>query len=230
LNDSLAFEAIPFISASILEMSLSPAQAKIVDDCTDAVKIALMNFKAPRVQIFNDYVVKFNQATNILNEGDTQAFVYKEALKDAPNAPRVPKVYECFSWDNMEYLAMERIDCPDLASWINAASDSERQSREDMASEKVATALEWLFNLSAPLDAPTGMIEGAYTLVASGHPRTRTSAGARHRFFGADFEAPLRYTDALALQRYINKVRSYASAFCGRPLTSFNTGSYLPSA
>jgi hypothetical protein len=194
-------------------MSLSLAQAKIVDDCTDAVRIARMDFNAPRVKIFNDYVVKFNQKINILNEGDTQAFVYDEALKSAPNAPRVPKVYECFSWNNMEYLAMERIDCPDVASWIDAASDSERQSRTDMACEKVATALDWLFNLSAPPDAPIGMIEGAYTLAAIGQPRLRRSGGARHRFFGQDLEAPLRYTSALALQRFINKVRLYVLAF-----------------
>jgi hypothetical protein len=186
-------------------MSLSLAQAKIVDDCTDAVRIARMDFNAPRVKIFNDYVVKFNQKINILNEGDTQAFVYDEALKSAPNAPRVPKVYECFPWNNMEYLAMERVDCPDVASWINAASDSERQSREDMAYEKVATALNWLFNLSAPPDAPIGMIEGVFA--AGRQPRLRRSGGARHRFFGQDFEAPLRYTSALPLQRFINKVR-----------------------
>ena len=76
---------------------------------------------------------------DILHEGDTQAFVYKEVLKDSPNAPRIPQVYACFSWDNMDYLAMERVDCPDVGSWINAASDSERQSRADIACEKVAT-------------------------------------------------------------------------------------------
>jgi len=56
-------------------MSLNPAQAKIVDDCTDAVRIAKTNGHARRVKIFNDYIVKFNR-TDILHEGDKQTFVY----------------------------------------------------------------------------------------------------------------------------------------------------------
>jgi hypothetical protein len=207
-------------------MSLSLAQAKIVNDCTDAVRIAMTNFEIPRVKIFNDYVVKFNQM-NILNEGDTQAFVYKEAFSN-PNAPRVPKVYECFSWNGMEYLAMERVHLPDVETWINdAASDSEeRQSRFDMACERVAAALNWLFNLSPPQDVKIGMLEGAY---ASGHARAG-SGRAWHPFFGYS-EAPFRFTDALALQRYINKVSIGLCLFnLVASLTSFNTGPYLPSA
>src|SRR5258708_40080227 len=53
-------------------------------------------------------------------------------------------VYECFSWEGMECLAVERVDLPDVASWITAASDSEQQSRIDMACEGVASALDWL--------------------------------------------------------------------------------------
>ncbi len=107
------------VQSDALDMSLSPAQSKIVADCADAVRIAKTNGDAPHVKIFNDYVVKFNQ-TDILNEGDTQAFIYKEALKCSPNAPRVPKVCECFSWNGMEYLATERVDLPEVASWIEA--------------------------------------------------------------------------------------------------------------
>lgn len=123
-----------------LNMSLSPAQAKILSDCADAVQTTKTSCNAPHVMIFDNYVVKFNQM-HILNEGDTQAFVYKAALKDSPNAPRVPEVYECFSREGMRYLAMECVDLPEVASWINAASESERQSRTDISCEGVATAL-----------------------------------------------------------------------------------------
>ena len=71
-------------------------------------------------------------------------------------------VYECFSWEGMECLAVERVDLPDVASWINAASDSEQQSRTDMACEGVASALDWLLNLPAPLGAQIGLLQGAY--------------------------------------------------------------------
>ncbi|KAG8863072.1 hypothetical protein FRB96_009252 [Tulasnella sp. 330] len=93
-------------------MSLSPAQAEIVFNFNDAIRIATTDYHAHRGILLDDYVVKFNQI-NILSEGDTQGFVYKEAFKGSPNAPRVPEVYECFSWNGMEYIAMELIHLPD---------------------------------------------------------------------------------------------------------------------
>jgi hypothetical protein len=155
------------------------------------------------VVILNDYVVKFSNR-NMLNEGDTQAFVY-EASKCSSNAPRVPKVYECFSSESVEYLAMERVHLPTVESWINDTSNvDEQESRTNIAAEGVANALSWLFNLSVPLDSRIGLIEGKYALTQSEDVRAKTGR-ARNRLFG-DFSAPLRYTSAVALQHYINKV------------------------
>jgi len=100
---------------------------------------------------------------------------------------------------------MERVDLPDVASWINdAASDSERQSCTDVACEGVAAALNWLFNLPAPPGAHIGLLEGVYTLAGSDPARRARSGCAYHLFFG-DIRAPFRFMDALALQKYANK-------------------------
>ncbi len=108
-----------------------------------------------------DYVVKFSEG-GIFNEGDTQAFVYA-ASKSSPGAPPVPQVYDCFTWDGMQNLVMERIDHPSVEAWINdAASEAESQSRFDMACGAVAHALRWLFSLSPPLGAEIGLLEGPF--------------------------------------------------------------------
>ena len=89
-------------------------------------------------------------------------FVY-EALKGLPGPPRVPKVYNCFSWDDMQYLVMEKVDLPIVELWIGGArNEAETQSRFNMAYQGVAYALSWLFNLSLPAGAEIGLIEGAY--------------------------------------------------------------------
>ncbi|KAJ7489541.1 hypothetical protein FB451DRAFT_1225188 [Mycena latifolia] len=183
-------------------IQLTKEQVEIVNMCANGVRKAREDPSAPRVLIFRTVVVKFN-AKNILNEGDTQAFVY-DALKSLPNAPRIPKVYNCFSWDDIQYLAMEKVDFPTVEAWIGCARDkAEMQSRFDMACQAVAAALDRLFNLPPPTGAEIGLIEGAYARTQSERVRT-TSGRARHPFFG-DSNAPYRYTNALALEKHINK-------------------------
>ena len=163
----------------------------------------MKGFSAPRVLFFDACVVKFHQE-DILNEGDTQAFVY-EQFKKFPNAPNVPEVYECFSSDCIQYLAMERIHLPTVETWVNSAhNEAEAQSRVDSAHKAVADALKWLFALSPPAGADIGLIEGAYAQTQSEEVRARSGC-ARHPFF-KDCTAPLRYTGAPALQRHIFKV------------------------
>ncbi|KAG8954989.1 hypothetical protein FRC04_010473 [Tulasnella sp. 424] len=181
--------------------SLSPNPAAIVSRCAAAVQIAMRDFSVPRVLLFDDCVVKFND-TDILNEGDTQAFVYAAALKSSPNTPRVPEVYECFSCDGIQYLVMERVNLPTVEAWIkDAASEAEAQSRFDNACQAVANALRWLFALSPPVGSEIGLIEGAYAQTQSAAVRAK-SGRARHPFFG-DYSAPFRYTGAPALERHI---------------------------
>lgn len=57
--------------------------------CAENVGKAREEPPALRVLFFGAFVVEFHD-TDILNEGDTQTFIYG-ALKDLPNAPRVPK-------------------------------------------------------------------------------------------------------------------------------------------
>ncbi|KAJ7460682.1 hypothetical protein FB451DRAFT_1269911 [Mycena latifolia] len=183
---------------------LTQKQAAIVSDCAVAVQIAVKDYSMRhRVLLFDDCVVKFNQS-DLLNEGDTQAFIYA-ALKSSPDAPRVPEVYECFSFDSIQYLVMERVGLPTVEAWINdAPSEAEARYRFDMSCQAIANALRFLFALSPPAGAEIGLIKGAYSQTQSAHIRAR-SGRARHPFFGADSHAPYRYPDAPALQRHIKK-------------------------
>ncbi|KAI0041799.1 hypothetical protein FA95DRAFT_1682965 [Auriscalpium vulgare] len=194
--------------SSLEPIPLSVYQAAIVTECACAVQIAIKDYTVPRIIFLEQYVVKFNNQ-DILNEGDTLAFVYA-ALKGSPNAPRVPEIHECFSWDGIQYLVMERVDLPTVESWINnAASEAETQSRFDIACRSVADALSWLFTLSPPDGAEIGLIKGAYAQTQSPHVCAR-SGRSYHRFFGGGFSAPHRYTGAPALHRHINKaLRQY---------------------
>lgn len=191
--------------------------------CANDVRRALQDPYAPRVLIFETAVVKFNDSLDMLYEGDTQAFVY-EAFKSLPNAPRIPEVYHCFSWNRVQYLAMEKIDLPTVGAWISTVRDKgEMESHFDMACKAVASALAVLFTLSPPVGADIGLIEGLYAQTQRESVRTR-SGRARHRFFGTS-NAPFRYTNALALERHINRVWLTTSAFFSKFLMNFTTGS-----
>ncbi|KAG8918582.1 hypothetical protein FRC01_001785 [Tulasnella sp. 417] len=182
-------------------LSLSSDQDAIVRRCADVVHNARRDGTAPRVHLFGDYVVKFNEK-GIRNEADTQTFVY-EALKSQPNAPRVPEVYDCFSWGGMQYLVMEQIECPTVEEWIkDAAGEAEALSRFEIACKAVANALRWLFALSPPAGADIGLIDGAYAQTQAPNVRENTGC-ARNTFFGR-YPAPLRYSSPLALERHIN--------------------------
>lgn len=210
-------------------MQLTNEQAEIVATCADDVRKALKDFHAPRVLLFDTRVVKFNDSTDILNEGDTQTFVY-EALKDLQNAPRVPAIYDCFSWNRIHYLVMEKVDLPTVDAWIKDGRDeAERQSRFDMACQAVGNALASLFTLSPPVGTEIGQIQGSYAQTQNERGRS-TSGYARSTFFGSidGLRAPLRYTDALALERHVNKVRLIASAYFSKLSTVFTTGSQSP--
>lgn len=201
---------------------LSAQQAAIVRDCADAVRTATRDCSAPRVLFFDTCVVKFNEES-ILNEGDTQTFVY-EGLKSFPNAPSVPEVYDCFSCNRMQYLVMERVEFPTVETWINSAIGKvEAETRFDMACQAVAAALRCLFALSPPVGADIGLIEGAYARTQNEDLRA-TSGRAYHPFFG-NSHAPFRYTDAPALQRHIIKVQLNTSASSSQSMTDLTKGS-----
>ena len=183
--------------------------------CADSVEEASHN-----LLLFETRIVKFdteiipekpfyNAFTNIpviLNEGDTQAFVY-EAFKSLPGAPRVPEVYECFAWNGVHYLVTEKVDLPTVEAWVNDTRDeAEKQSRFDQACQVVASALRFLFTLSPSDGAEVGLIEGAYARTQSKGFRAK-SGRARHPFFGErEYDAPFRYTSAFAFQKHIRTV------------------------
>ncbi|KAE9397349.1 hypothetical protein BT96DRAFT_921545 [Gymnopus androsaceus JB14] len=135
--------------------------------CANGIQIALKNYSVPGVLFFETRVVKFSAGADVVNEGDTQAFVYS-TFKSLPYAPRVSEVYECFSWNGIHYLVMEKIDLPTMETWINdARSEAEKQSRFDMACEAAANALRYLFTLSPPGGTEIGLIQGAYAQTQS---------------------------------------------------------------
>ncbi|GJJ11647.1 hypothetical protein Clacol_005883 [Clathrus columnatus] len=184
-------------------MSLSEFQSRIVEECDSKVQVTIKACSGPRVIFLEDYVVKFNH-NDILNEGDTQEFVYEKAVSSP--------VYDCFSWNEVEYLVMERIKLPTVKECIErATSECEEQYRYEKAFKDVAKALGWLFNLSAPDGAEIGLLEGKYALTMD--PKRRAQCGlSPHSYFGRH-TAPLRYTDASALERHINKARLTSLGF-----------------
>ena len=187
--------------------------------CADSVETALQD-----VLLFETRIVKFDSeripsqqnffresvrnTPVILNEGDTQVFVY-EAFKSLPGAPRVPEVYECFAWNGVHYLVTEKINLPTVEAWVNNARDeAEKESRFDQACQVVANALRWLFTLSPPDGAEVGSIEGAYARTQSRDFRAK-SGRARHPFFSnteTEDNAPFRYTSPLAFQKHLKNV------------------------
>ncbi|KAL5636125.1 hypothetical protein ACGC1H_004817 [Rhizoctonia solani] len=191
---------------SSLSTPLTQSRAEIVQRCASGIQAALRDCDAPRVLLFDDYVVKFNQEDRF-NEADTQAFVYA-AFKNSPNAPRVPEVYDCFSWNHWQYFVMERIHLPTVQHWLmDAVSEADHQSRFETACQLIANALRSLFTLSAPPDAEVGLIKGAYAQTLRPDICARSGC-AIHPFFGS-YDAPFRYTDAAALERHINRAITY---------------------
>lgn len=70
--------------------------------------------------------------TSLYNEADTQVFVHPEALKSSLDAPRVPEVYGCFSWDAFTVPAAS---CQDLR---RAAGDG----RQPRAKQSTTTTVD----------------------------------------------------------------------------------------
>ena len=106
------------------------------------------------------------------------AKIWQTAAHPHPNAPRVPKVYDCFYQDTITYLVMEYI---------------QGSSPQDITvlHQQTANAIDWLLRLPAPPDAGIGPLGGGY---------------ARHSIF-QDGEAPLRFSCNEALEIYLNKAR-----------------------
>jgi hypothetical protein len=107
-----------------------------------------------------------------------QRYVYDQAAQD-PNAPRVPKVYDCFDHAGITYLVMEYIQGPSP------------QDATDFY-QKTANAIDWLLRLPVPPGAGIGPLGGGY---------------ACHPLF-QDWLAPLLFSCNEALEIYMNKVRS----------------------
>ncbi|EUC66142.1 hypothetical protein RSOL_507110, partial [Rhizoctonia solani AG-3 Rhs1AP] len=191
---------------SSLNTPLTQSRAEVVQRCASGIQTTLKDWTAPRVLLFDDYVVKFNQEDRC-NEADTQAFVY-EAFKNSPNAPRIPEVYDCFTWDHWQYFVMERVHLPTVQHWLmDAVSEADQQSRFETACQLIANALRSLFTLSPPPDAEIGLIKGAYAHTLRADVCARSGC-AIHPFFGS-FTAPFRYTGAPALERHINRSLTY---------------------
>ncbi|KAG6847416.1 hypothetical protein H0H93_008241 [Arthromyces matolae] len=120
--------------------------------------------------------------------------------RDDPQAPRIPQIIDYFpaSVDGMdiEILVMEYISPPvvTIGKWINSGhDDTECQRRADVAAEKIAEIISWLYNCPLPLNPPVGPIGGGIIC---------------HRFF-MDAKSPMPFANVAALEIYINKVLSF---------------------
>ena len=128
-----------------------------------------------RCVISEPYFIKWGYSA-LHHTATTQKYVYDQAAQD-PDAPRVPKVYDCFDRDRITYLVMEHIQ-------VSSPQDVAHLHR------LVANAIDWLLHLPAPPGAGIGPLGGGY---------------ACHPLF-QDWTAPLRFSSNEALEIYLNKV------------------------
>jgi hypothetical protein len=133
-----------------------------------------------RCVAIKDFFVKFGDYKAIYPQYITQKYISELAAMDS-NAPHVPEVYGFFTERltpsyQMAYLVMERLDFAPV-------------SDEDLP-QRAALALQWLYNLPAPPEAPIGTLGGG---------------GAHHVLF-QDRTAPLEFSSIEALDRYMNEV------------------------
>ena len=163
---------------------LSIFQASVVSACSEIVKTSLSNTLVRRCLTWDTYFIKFGNKI-LYSVAATQHYIYQQAFQDE-NAPRVPKVIDCFSYGGMTYLVMEAIS----ATIVQAFMDTD--SSKEWVYSGVAKALNWLRSLPAPPEARIGPVGHGF---------------ARHKVF-KDWVAPLQFSSTRALEIYINQVWS----------------------
>ena len=153
-------------------------RALVVEACGRNVSAVLSGSvrNSSRCIISEPYFIKWGEPP-LHDDAATQTYIYSQAVQD-PEAPRVPKVYDCFDRDTVTYLVMEYIQpSPPLD--------------DAYFHQQTANALDWLLRLPAPSGAGVGPLGGGY---------------ARHPLF-KEWKAPLRFSSSQALEIFLNKVR-----------------------
>ncbi|KAJ7334139.1 hypothetical protein DFH08DRAFT_880284 [Mycena albidolilacea] len=93
---------------------------------------------------------------------------------------------------------MEHIHAPSFRSWTNQeGADKERQNRTNTALEKMAAVVAWLLECPLPEGDGIGSVGGGHI---------------QHSFSYVQ-NAPVPFVNAVALEKYINKVRFYCLLF-----------------
>lgn len=134
-----------------------------------------------------------------MEEARTQVHFYDRA-QQSPDAPRVAQVYEVFDdGRGSTYLVMESISALSFEVLINAAHSSpEHENLRALAITKIAEAVEWLLKCPVPEGDSIGPVGGG---------------NIQHIFFNME-EAPVAFATSVALEAYVNMVRSYALRPC----------------
>jgi len=142
-----------------------------------------------RCVVCEGFFVKFDNYSSLLPQYETQKYISGLADGDH-NAPRIPTAHHFFFTKSMAYLVMEYIELasapvPDLH-------------------ERVARALQWLYDCPAPKEVTIGPVGGVCV---------------RHQLF-KDYTAPLSFSNVESLETYMNRVRPYLHLLSIRhPLT-----------
>ena len=162
---------------------LSPLQLQIIQLCDDHEKRERPKYYYSRNITFEKYFIKYDSQRIMYAEYTMQQYISNLAEGDT-SAPRVPKIYDYFTSDNMMgYLVME---------YIQASATLAKD-----VPEKVANALQWLRGLPAPPDTTIGSVAG------------RDAPFMLFKGFGA----PIAFSSIEAIERYMNKVRLCLSPF-----------------
>ena len=98
-----------------------------------------------RCTISEPYFIKWGHSP-LHHAAATQKYIYDQAVQD-PNAPRVPRVYDCFDRGIITYLVME---------FIKTSSPQDITHFHKLTTD----AIDWLWHLPAPPGAGIGPLGG----------------------------------------------------------------------
>ncbi|KAG9008173.1 hypothetical protein FRB93_006741 [Tulasnella sp. JGI-2019a] len=160
------------------DMLIVLSEDEIVDLCTlSGPRTNFCTYPAIDPMYFIKYSITMGEAR-------TQAYIH-DRTTDVPGGPRVPKIHQAFKRDGRTYLVMEFVNAPTVAEFL-----ATHPSKTEDVHAIIASALSWIPRLPLPQQPSLGPIGGGF---------------AKHIFFGPDQEAPLKFVDVLALQRYANE-------------------------
>ena len=167
---------------------LAEAQQHIIDHCAAGPGTRVV----PHPFRLGAWLFVKRGGTSLAGEARTQAYLFQQAQSSA-DAPSVPETYSVFNdGAGSTYLVTEHINTLSFRAWIDepGLSGEEREDRTTTAVAAIADTIVWLVTRPLPERDMIGPVGGGHI---------------QHSFFGME-KAPVPFTNAAALDKYVNEV------------------------